>query len=557
MNRRWFVEIEGRAQGPFDQSQVQDLARLKRIQPMTRIFAEGDVRWRLMNEFNEFKTGSESSSHILTGDREWVVLKRKTLKDAENSPNKFDQVGPFSVAEIDEQLKRGEVSYNDYVWKKGFQRWAKLETLPEFNHTLQSGMPPPPEAPKSRAFVSEPKLELDEEDQDELDHFTNTNTLTLAPTQEAKAPAAPAIPEKPKQPVKLVPEKDTESEAETDAVLDDEIQLKPGIPLGRKILRFFLATAAAIVMTVTVYTFVKENYLSPEGASDPEKSEAVSEIVEVQRPTPPAAALAPPPKVATPAARADVAKVAVPKLESTEMPKVPRLEIEVIRPESQAQIVLSTNAPTNFPIEVKLTGKSGQILRYTSYSQALKIQRQNGEVPTLDLANLKLPFGTYTVQAKFDDLSKQKTFFYGVNDEKFQKQLEAQIKKVSSEQILEKKMVFYYLRDIEELTKKLESQRAKTAKNQKAWKQAYAAWRKDVQKAAAKYFAPLNSLGIREVAYPEMIAKAKELGQMLLKQGGEVNSEIIQNRYVSNSGIGPILAQIRTFKREVAALSRY
>lgn len=577
IGRRWFVELEGRAQGPFNQAQIQDLARLKRITPMTRIFAEGDVRWRLINEFDEFKIAPETSSS--TQAREWVVLKRKTLKEAELSQNKFDQIGPFTLDEIFAQLATGDLSYNDYAWKKGFQRWAKLESLPDFNHTIKSPLPAVPDAPPvAIAFLNEPKLDLNAEEQNELDEFTVTNSRPLKLEPEAVPATAKPVGGTTKS-VRAVEEELTKQVAqieENSEIEAEHIILKPGLSRGRKVFRFALASLAACVVTVVAYDFVKENY-GP--------IEIVENVVSTPAETPASAPPAPPaqqvadiPAVAGPATETNqVAQAPAQPLKAPtktlpaktapvapvytkadyEMPKNPRIDFEVIRPDSVGQVVFSTNAPVNFPIEVKITGKSGQILRHASYSQTLKVQRQGGEVPSIQLAALKLPFGTYTLQAKFADQTKQKTFFYGVRDAKFQKSLEAHLKKVSTQQILEKKMVFYYLRDLEAFAKKLEIQRAKASKNSSGWKTAYKSWRKEVTKSGSKAFAAIKGTSGRDIAYPEIIAKAKELGQSLLKQGAELNGAIVQNRTLASSGMGPILSAIRDFKKEIALLSRY
>ncbi len=562
-NRRWFVEIEGRAQGPFTQVQVQDLARLKRINPMTRIFFEGDVRWRLMNEFDEFKMVPESSSSLQ--NREWVVLKRKTLKEAELSQNKFDQIGPFTIDEIVEQIKTGDLSYNDYAWKKGFQRWAKLEALPDFNHTVKAPLPAVPDSPPMAiAFLNEPKLDINPEEQNELDQFTVTNTRPLKREPETVKSAKKSL-DKPvggsKKSVRAFEEEINKKSKETDEVSVSHIVVQSGLSRGRKIVRVALAATATCIVTAVAYNFVKENYGPLESATAPVAA-AVPEIT-----AEPVAQIAPPQDLPVAQVQEPTAQlpqknvIPVPRQVYTradyEMPKNPRIDFEVLRPDSTGQVVVSTNAPVNYPIEIKITGKSGQILRHASYSQTLKLQRQGGEVPSIQLSALKLPFGTYTVQAKFGELTKQKTIFYGVRDAKFQKSLDAHLKKVSTQQIVEKKMVFYFLRDLEEKAKKLEVERAKAAKTKAGWAKAYASWRKDVVKAGSKSFATIKGVGPRDIAYPEVIAKAKELSQSLLKQGEELNAAIVQNRSLASAGMGPILIAIRDFKKEVAVLSRY
>lgn len=563
-NRRWFVEIEGRAQGPFTQIQVQDLARLKRINPMTRIFAEGDVRWRLMNEFDEFKIVPESSSSAQ--NREWVVLKRKTLKEAELSQNKFDQIGPFTIDEIVEQIKTGDLSYNDYVWKKGFQRWAKLESLPDFNHTLKAKKPSVPDAPPlAIAFLNEPKLEINPEEQNELDHFTVTNSRPLKREAEPSKPVGGS-----KKAVRAFEEEiDKKSEEAEVSKAPEEtsktaIVIRPGISRGRKIVRVALATTAAFLVTAVAYDYVKENY-GATPAVEPSAAPEIAASTETPPGTPPVAKpelpVAPIVKTAE-VPKPTVVQESAPKAPTFskadyEMPKTPRIDFEVIKPESTGQVVVSTNAPVNHSIEIKITGKSGQILRHASYSQVLKVKRQGGEVPSIQLSALKLPFGTYTIQAKFAEQTAQKTFFYGVRDAKFQKSLDTHLKKVSTQQIVEKKMVFYFIRDLEVKAKKLEVERAKAAKNKAGWSKTYASWRKDVVKTGSQAFAAVKGVGPRDIAYPDVIAKAKELLQSLLKQGEELNSAIVQNRTLASSGMGPILSAIRDFKKEVAILSRY
>lgn len=99
------------------------------------------------------------SIHTLHREGDDTALPLSAVDDAPNGPVLFDTIplalvessyhvshngttfGPFKVRELNEMIRRQEISTNDFVWKEGMNGWTPVADLPEFYQT--GGTPPP------------------------------------------------------------------------------------------------------------------------------------------------------------------------------------------------------------------------------------------------------------------------------------------------------------------------------------------------------------------------------------------------------------------------------
>ena len=59
-----------------------------------------------------------------------------------------DQVGPLTDADVEERLRRGEVTGESFVWQEGFSDWVPIATVDRFASTVQALAPSPTLTPE-------------------------------------------------------------------------------------------------------------------------------------------------------------------------------------------------------------------------------------------------------------------------------------------------------------------------------------------------------------------------------------------------------------------------
>ncbi len=87
----------------------------------------------------------------------WVLLQKKI----ESGEEKFIQSGPFSMEDLQKMLATGKAKYQDYLWRPGYKRWARLGNQPEFDRRSRTrdSDPTPDIVPTPLADVRDSKLE--------------------------------------------------------------------------------------------------------------------------------------------------------------------------------------------------------------------------------------------------------------------------------------------------------------------------------------------------------------------------------------------------------------
>ncbi len=130
---KWYYSKDGQAVGPVDENFIKDEIRAGRLTLIDLVFLKGDNKWKPISEFSELAELTKTSITLKNEDdekeREWVVLK----KQLGAGQNQYDQIGPFTMAEVIEKLNAGEIKYADHIWRTGFKKWVRIGHLPEFD----------------------------------------------------------------------------------------------------------------------------------------------------------------------------------------------------------------------------------------------------------------------------------------------------------------------------------------------------------------------------------------------------------------------------------------
>lgn len=235
------------------------------------------------------------------------------------------------------------------------------------------------------------------------------------------------------------------------------------------------------------------------------------------------------------------------------------LEVVPLRTEgTRPLLAIQTNAPVGEMIGISVRGRSGEILRLPSFMARLSKRRSGGEVPVIDLSNLRLPQGNYRVEVTAGQMSRVQTMFIGKKDAAFAQDLENHLKEISYQQQVEKRALFYSARKMEGLAKSLGDQYTKLRADARSWRGFYVGWQKDFQKARAMLVDRVNPEKRNQLAFPDEVLALKVAVGKLIEQATALNDSIISNtqaRDVAGGGNLVIVKEFTRLKAQAAAIS--
>jgi GYF domain 2 len=177
----WYYLLKGRPQGPISFEDLKKEVAAGRIGPSDLIYQERDTQWRPVSSQPDLKgpVASEEKPSVY----DWVLLVRKS------DGSGYKQRGPFSKEQVVQKLKGGEISFTDYVWRKGLTEWYKILALPDFHNpfsTQTRNLPPLPST--TNVEIDEPRLS---------DEITSATKNLPMPEEETKPsiemPKAPNV----------------------------------------------------------------------------------------------------------------------------------------------------------------------------------------------------------------------------------------------------------------------------------------------------------------------------------------------------------------------------
>ena len=200
----------------------------------------------------------------------------------------------------------------------------------------------------------------------------------------------------------------------------------------------------------------------------------------------------------------------------------------------EALLVVHTDAPVGSVIRIRLSVAAGDVPGVENFQKTIEITRSAGELPTVELAPLKLQTGTYQVIAEVGGARKTTSFFSGVRDAKYEEERGKYLKQVAYYQAREKKALFYSARTMETLAKKLSSQFVKFQSEPQRWKEFLKKWRKEVS-AAESDIASIRKEPVR--AFPSQLEQFSTAVKALRSESTRLSSAVSQKRSVASEAL--------------------
>jgi hypothetical protein len=491
----------------------------------------------------------------------WIVLRKRS------DGSGYDQDGPFTAEHIIEMIGQGKVEYSQYCWKPGYTRWFRIGNLPEFdrrkrdrdNDTVNQIIPVPaiaealPALTREELLANVERLRREKKDKEKVPSEASTKNLIETPLDRAaQVPMAGGA--SGKKPVIVTPASDfdptaiapmsaqsakpadtkasdaktfgSSHAARTDDAVRSAVDTAPRVPpawqskallkktkgVSPKALRFGLAAFVALAVVAYLAQMTSSRKREPasqqqqQQAPKPHKKGKVGEADKALPPTAPA----PPAKVAS------------------------MLEITPKNLESAAILAFPSDMGPGEKVVVKLKGKTGDILQYSSFAKTFEVPKGETGIAQLDLVKEGIPAGTYFVEASVGTAQSATQIFVGKHDGGFIRDLERHIKSISLRQQNEKSALFYGSQRLEKLAKELVANGQALKAEPAKWKKTHRAWMAQAREAAMPVIALARSPA-NDMTYPEQIAAFQAATERLAAQAKDIDGTIMQKREVASN----------------------
>ena len=219
----------------------------------------------------------------------------------------------------------------------------------------------------------------------------------------------------------------------------------------------------------------------------------------------------------------------------------------------QGVLAFQTDAAVEETIKVVIRARPGDVLEVPSYHKVVQVSRQPGEVPSLQLAPLKLPPGRYQIEAILGDLRREKAVNVGSHGEEFEKAMARHIKSFSLKQQTEKKALFYSARRFEALAKSLGDGYQRHRRHARVWSQFFRRWNTE-SRSARKKILEIAGTGRQELIYPEEIRGVQAAIERLDEEAKTLDEAVRQKRDVASDNSSRLVKDFGRLKSTVAEM---
>ena len=323
--------------------------------------------------------------------------------------------------------------------------------------------------------------------------------------------------------------------------------MKPAAKSNRSFVRLGVAGAIAGLAVVALLQYSNQKPFDEVTERTPAAKQPLPKKPAAPKPEPEQGEQIPNPAEST----SSVAPVAPPTVAQNPGSK---LEILPLKLTTEPTLTFQTDAGVGQTIDVTLSAKTGEILRYGSYYNTFKVTRDSGEIATLSLSKLELPAGTYTVTAVVGTATASTEIFVGVKGPEFLSQLERHIKGLSYRQQVERKSMFYGSQKLADLTQRLLEKNRVLKGQPKTWKKELATWRLAAKEAAMPVL-QLAASPRNETAYFPQLAAFQLTAEKLAALANELDSAMDQKREIASAEADSVLTALSQIQSETATLT--
>jgi hypothetical protein len=134
MSSQWYYEDHGRAKGPITTGDLVIKIQKGDLNLLDLIFKEGDKAWNPVEHYTEVT--DLIGNVTVREESDWIVL--RTLEV--DGKQRYEQIGPFNIDQVLEMVDKGKASFNDHVWRTGFDNWVPLGRVDKFEKPLPSSI---------------------------------------------------------------------------------------------------------------------------------------------------------------------------------------------------------------------------------------------------------------------------------------------------------------------------------------------------------------------------------------------------------------------------------
>ncbi|MCC6277392.1 MAG: DUF4339 domain-containing protein [Oligoflexia bacterium] len=507
---QWYVVINGKAEGPFLETEIIERIRKGELKATDLVFKQGLTKWVSIGECPEFeRRGPEAVAHTAgtfeipkESGEGWVLLVKHDMPEGKHH---YVQSGPFTHDQIKEKLERAEIKFEDHVWQKGMTHWTLIGSLDEFN--------------RRRPHIEiQPKPQLGE-----AGPTVNTAPMSEPIPEVTPKPIPKALEAEPTvTSFEIKPEASTPQASPQSPVAEPEPVLslahasgsdaQPESPQGSKMSqltkkqRLIIASSGALLGMLVVYAGLQTYRESiPKAPPLPSaERQTASQEVPQPPPLPPEPAAEPPVVKSTEVNQAQeemdrqalgsktqqLQPVGKEEIEVTPPNRIQKLSIMPLKVNSKRpQLVFETDLPKGSKIQIQLKGEPGEILSNKAVIKDYEVFVEEGKVPTVDLSQAKLKPGTYSVVAESSGMKAKATLSLLTGDKMTKKKIAEFKKKIAKAEAAEKSAVSHRVKALKASYGQLKDFQLKTKvkkANKETWKRFYKKWKSDLDDQGKK-----------------------------------------------------------------------
>jgi hypothetical protein len=131
---QWYYEDHGRARGPISTIELVKKIQKGDLNLLDLIFKEGDKQWHPLEHYTEVT--DMIGSVTVREESDWILLKTIEV----DGKQRYEQLGPYNIDQVLELVDKGKATFNDHVWRTGFENWVSLGKVDKFEKPLLSSV---------------------------------------------------------------------------------------------------------------------------------------------------------------------------------------------------------------------------------------------------------------------------------------------------------------------------------------------------------------------------------------------------------------------------------
>lgn len=535
MSAAWYFLVKGRPQGPVSLEEIKNEIAVGRLGARDLLYRERDTKWRAAADYAEF--GGHFNREALAED--WVLLLRKP------DGSGHSQRGPFSTEQIVVQLKSGEISFTDYIWRKGLKEWYKILTLPDFHNIFaikEKSLPPLPNEVALSVDLSE-----------------ITMKLPMPADEEMTMPTAEAV---------IDPVADTKLEIKKQ-IVHSQVKNKNTERFIRRtgLIRYYMSLGSVqktVFVTVTLIVLFSSLLFIGYASSYFDRKKFV-----LKPPTESFVRVSPAPQEVRPEEIKPRVKpeAGVPlALEVKEAPKdtpkpLPQVAVEaklkpsyikfvkILEGKEEAKLKIISDGSSHYPIYVVFEAFAGQVLDAKNVQRRIRLSGKM-DARELELAKTGLPSGEYNISIESEGVVVQTKFSFATELPEFKKKLHQERKLMSYSHNEERYSFFKTAARIENEAYKL-VQNAENAANLRSWTAFYKLWRKNFERIQNPNIQKISTKNRSGFVHGAMWLKLKDLQKKVSQEAKALNGAKIKGQVLDTSGIKSTALDLTKLKEQM------